>query len=88
MLRIRPYSAQEWAEIERQGFARYYWNYILETFVVGIAIFAAINFLVYLDQQTNLMVAGFLAVLVFAPTSGIGMWFLLKSKFRKSRHSS
>ncbi|MFM1895488.1 MAG: hypothetical protein RLZZ385_562 [Pseudomonadota bacterium] len=88
MLRLKPYTAEEWADIERQGFARYYWNYIVETFVVVIAIFAAINFVVYFDRQTELMVAGFLSVLVFAPTSGIGMWYMLKAKFHKAGRQS
>lgn len=82
MFRIRPYSAEEWAQVEKQGFARFYITYTLESLAVFIFVFAVIDFLVYFDRQTDLMLAGVLSAVIFAPTSTLFLWYSLNKKFR------
>lgn len=83
MYRLRPYSQQEWRQIEINGFLRFFLDYVVETMILGIAIFAIVNLLVNYAEQTELMQIGFVISVLFPPFSGVFLWRLLKRKFAR-----
>ena len=87
MLRIKPYTADEWKLIERKGFVRFYGGFIFGSMIVFFLVFGVLDFLVNYDHQSELVRVGVLTALVFAPTAGLAMWFAMKSRFRNSERA-
>ena len=85
MIRVRPYQAAEWQEIERQGFVKFYLEFIAGSLLVFFLVFSLLDFVINFSQQSDLMVTGLLSALVFAPTSGVVMWFALRARFRSHK---
>jgi len=88
VIRLRPYTEKEFGEIEKKGFSKFFWGYSLESLIVFYLVFNVINFIVYFEQQTDLMKTGAMSSIVLAPASSFFIWFVLKSKFRKSGSTS
>jgi hypothetical protein len=82
MYRLKPYSRKEWEEIEPQGFFRFYLEYIVDTMILGLALFAVLDLIVNFGQQTELMQMGYLMAVVFPLVGGLLLWGLLKRKYR------
>ena len=87
MIRIKPYRADEWQAIERQGFMKFYLEFIAGSLLVFFLVFSLLDFVLNFSSQSDLMVTGVLSALVFAPTSGIAMWFACRARFRAGKSS-
>ena len=85
MFRLKAYSAEEWSEIERRGFAAFLMAFGIDSLVVFWLVFSVLNFLVYFDHQTDLMRTGALSALVLAPISSITVWLAVRKRFRGNR---
>jgi len=88
VIRLRPYTEKEFGEIEKKGFSKFFWGYSFESLFVFYLVFSVINFVIYFEQQTDLMKTGVMSSIVLAPASSLFIWLVLKNKFRKSGSTS
>ncbi|MEX0618874.1 MAG: hypothetical protein WDZ76_06820 [Pseudohongiellaceae bacterium] len=79
-----PITAQEWQEIRKKGFLRFYLDFVVSTAIIGIAVFAVVDYLVNYGQQTELMTTGMISCAIVALSGGVFMWLFLKRKFAKA----